>query len=341
MDIKQIGTLLKQTFDDWNGDKAPQQAAALAYYTIFSLAPLLVIAIAIAGLFFGRDGVEGQVFDQLKGFLGQSGAEAVQTMIKSASAPASGIVATIIGVVTLLFGAAGFFGQLQDSLNTIWEVKVKPNQPIMAIIKQRFFSFSMVLSTGFLLLVSLLLSAVLAAITGYFSGIISGADWVWELLNFVISLGITIGLFGLIFKYVPDVKIAWRDVWPGAILTGVLFSVGRFILAQYLGRGTFSSTYGAAGSLVVVLLWVYYSAQIMFFGAEFAQIFAKHRGSKIVPAENAQALPDSERAALGLGGAADEPSDTPTVVRKGGAIATLTGFVVGVVLGQRRSQKKE
>lgn len=349
MNAQNIWPLLKETYNEWNEDKAPRLAAALAYYTLFSLAPLLVIAIAVAGLVFGREAVEGQLFGQIRGFVGDTGASAIQEMIRGASNFSSGIVATIIGVVTLLLGAAGLFGQLQDALNTIWEVQPKPGQSFLAVVKQRFFSFSMVLGTGFLLLVSLVISTVLTAAVSYFQGLLPGSDILWQIFNFLVSFAITTGLFALIFKVVPDAEVGWEDVLAGAVVTALLFSIGRFALAYYLGRSSFSSTYGAAASLVIVLLWIYYSAQILFLGAEFTQVYARRHGSQIKPADNAIALPESTRLTQGMtrkqsaDGQQANPDrqPAPTIqatprVRQASKLTTVLGFLTGMVIGRRQ-----
>lgn len=298
--MQKIWTLLKETYTDWSEDKAPRLAAALAYYTVFSIAPLLVIIIAIAGLVFGQEAVQGQVVEQIRGLVCETGAEAIQTMIANASQPSSSIIATVLGIATLLFGASGLFGELQDALNTIWEVQPKPDQGILGTIKQRFFSFTMVLGTAFLLLVTLVISTALATLSAYFQNLLPGFEVIWQIVNQVVGFAISMLIFGLIFKVLPDAKVAWGDVWIGAFVTALLFSIGRFALAQYLGRGSFTSTYGAAASLVVVLLWVYYSAQILFIGAEFTQVYARIYGSKITPAENAVAITEEARAQQGI-----------------------------------------
>ncbi|GAB4207341.1 MAG: YihY/virulence factor BrkB family protein [Roseiflexaceae bacterium] len=365
MQSSDILPLIKGAFSDWNEDKAPRLAAAVAYYTVFSLAPLLVIVIAIAGLVFGEEAARGALSNQIEGLVGSTGAQAIEEMIKGASHRESGIIATVIGIVTLLFGASGLFGQLQDALNTIWEVQPKPGQGIVATLKQRFFSFTMVLGTGFLLLVSLVVSAALAGVVQYFQGFLPGADWIWQVVNFVIGLAVTTLLFALIFKIIPDAEIAWSDVWIGAAATAVLFSVGRLLLGLYLGRSSFGSTYGAAGSFVVLLIWIYYSAQILFLGAEFTQVYANRFGSRVKPSPNAVALTDQDRAQQGIprkeqveaavrerevgglerevGGA--DPGRVPapaasTPEREHGPVTTgLAGFIAGLLVGRRQRQK--
>ncbi|MCA1993844.1 MAG: YihY/virulence factor BrkB family protein, partial [Coleofasciculus sp. S288] len=229
------------------------------------------------------------------------GAIVIETAIENANKPSSnGGIASLISIVVLLFGASGVFAQLQDALNTVWEVQTKPGRGITTFLRKRVLSFSMVLGIGFLVMVSLLLSAALAGLSAYLSHLIPGVDWLWQILNFVLSFAIITLLFAMIYRFLPDVKIAWSDVWIGAIITALLFEIGKFLLGLYLGRGTFGSTYGAAGSLVIVLVWVYYSAQILFFGAEFTQVYAKHYGSRIVPDENAEPIPEEARAKQGM-----------------------------------------
>ncbi|MUG94665.1 YihY family inner membrane protein [Scytonema sp. UIC 10036] len=300
MNWKDIWPLLKETYQEWSNDKASRLAAALSYYTIFSIAPLLIIVIAIAGAVFGEEAARGAIKAQLQGLIGQSGAEVIQTAIENASQPQAGTVASLISIVVLIFGATGLFNELQDSLNTIWEVQPKPGRAVKTMVRQRFTSFAMVVAIGFLLLVSLVVSAVLAGIVGYFSHLLPGIDFIWQVINFILGFAITTILFGLIFKVLPDVKITWNDVLIGAALTSLLFSIGRYLLGQYLGNGSFGSTYGAAGSLVVILAWVNYAAQILFFGAEFTQVYARKYGSRIVPTENAIPLTENARRNQGL-----------------------------------------
>nr|WP_322112011.1 YihY/virulence factor BrkB family protein [Aerosakkonema funiforme] len=300
MNLKTIWGLLKETFDEWNEDKASRLAAALAYYTVFSIAPLLIIVIAIAGSVFGEEAARGQIVTEIQGLVGRSGAEVIETAIENANKPATGTIASIISIIALLFGASGVFGELQDALNTIWEVAPKPDLGVKGFIRKRFLSFAMVLVIGFLLLVSLIISAVLAGLNSYLSNLLPGIDFVWLLANFVISFGVTTLLFAMIYRFLPDVKIAWSDVWIGAAITSLLFSIGRFLLGMYLGNGSFGSTYGAAGSIVVILAWVYYAAQILFFGAEFTQVYARKYGSQIVPDKNAIPLTDEARRQQGI-----------------------------------------
>jgi membrane protein len=287
-------SLFKQTASEWMEDDAPSLGAALAYYTVFSLAPLMTIAIAIAGFFLGKEAAQGQIFDELRGLLGAEGGKAVEEMVQSANAqPTAGVVATIISVIMLLFGASGVFGQLQASLNAIWGVKAKPGRGVLGMIKDRLLSFGFILVVGFLLLVSLLLTAGMALMADWMGGLMPGSEALAYILNIVLSLSMITLLFATIFKFLPDAKIAWHDVWIGAFLTALLFTIGKFALGIYLGKSGVASSYGAAGSLIVLLLWVYYSSQILFFGAEFTQVYANRFGSRVAPADNAVAVQQS------------------------------------------------
>jgi membrane protein len=300
MKLKDLWGLLKETYQEWSEDKAPRLAAALSYYTIFSLAPLLVIVIAIAGLVFGQAAAQNRINVQIEGLIGQPGASAIQAMIASASNPRAGIIATVIGIVTLLLGAAGLFGQLQDSLNTIWEIQTKPEKGLGGLIKKRFLSFTMVLGIGFLLLVSLVITAALSALDNFTTQLFPGFELVFQVVNFLISFGVITLLFAMIYKILPDAKLGWRDVWLGAAVTALLFSIGKLLIGLYLGHASVTSSFGAAGSLVVVLLWIYYSAQILFFGAEFTQVYARRYGSGVVPEAGAIRLTEEQRAQQGM-----------------------------------------
>lgn len=284
---KTIWQIVKQTASDWSDDNAARLSAALAYYAILSIAPLLVLAVSVAGFVYGEDAARGQIASELASVVGPEAGEGIQTLLAHAQKPGEGLVGSIVGGLVLLFGASGVFGELQASMDTIWDVAPKPGRGIWGVVRQRFFSFSMVLGVAFLLLVSLVLSAVLSGIGGLFQDALPGGATLWEAINFVISLAVISGLFALIFKVVPDVEIGWRDVWIGAATTAVMFALGKFALGLYLGRASVASPYGAAGSFVVLVIWVYYAAQILFFGAEFTQVYARHRGSRIAPSHNA------------------------------------------------------
>ncbi len=275
--------LLKRTYIEWTADKGPRLGAALAYYTVFSLAPLLVIVIASAGLFFGQEAVQGQLMGQISGLLGKEGGEAVSSMIASAWKNDGGIFATVMGVLTLLFGATGVFIQLQDALDTIWGVKSTRSEGFLGFIKSRWLSLTMVLGIGFLLLVSLIVSAAISFIAPLSLNYLPFSGELLQLLNFCVSLLMTAGLFALMFKYLPNVAVQWRDVWMGALVSACLFAIGRHLIGIYLGRAAVSSSFGAAGSLVIILLWSYYSAQILLFGAEYTQVLSEYRGRRTNP----------------------------------------------------------
>jgi membrane protein len=288
MRLRIVFELLKDAFNGWSEDKAPRMGAALAYYTIFSLAPLLIIAIGIAGLIFGERAARGEIVGQIEGTIGSPAAQAIQEMLKDTHTSRTSVPATVIGLVVLLFGASGVFVELHDALNTIWKVEPKPGRALMTLVRERFLSFTVVLGTGFLLLVSLVISAALAAVSKFLTpDALPGGVYLWQALNALIALGFITLLFGLMYKLLPDVKIAWRDVWVGAFVSSLLFTVGKYLLGWYLGQGSTASSFGAAGSLVVVLIWVYYSAQILLFGAEFCRVYALKHGSSVVPADNA------------------------------------------------------
>ncbi len=293
--------LLKETASAWIDDKAPSRGAALAYYSMFAIAPIVVLTVSLAGLIYGADAASGRVAEQLQGTVGPEIAAAIESLVRSASNPASSTVAALVGLGVSLFGAATLFGELQDALNTMWRVAPRPGRPVLKIVRERAFCFAMVLAAGALLLASLVVTATLHAVAAYFGpGSLPGSVAAWQGLNWLVSLAFVTLLFALIFKVVPDVHIAWRDVWAGAALTGVLFTVGKYLLAVYLTRTGVASAYGAAGSLAVVLVWVYYSAQILLFGAEFTRAQARRRGSACAPARSAVPLTPEELARQGL-----------------------------------------
>lgn len=279
---------VKATFTDWLNDNAPLYGAAIAFYSIFSLAPLLIIVIGVAGLAFGREAVQGQILEQFGGLLGKDGATFVQEVVENASREESGILATVVGIVTLLLGATAVFNQLKVALNVIW--KVHPTGGggyIKTILVDRFLSFAMVQCIAFLLLVSLVISAALAALSKFLEGSVPGLGFLLELGNFVISFAVMTLLFATIYKLLPDARIAWSDVWIGSIATAVLFGIGKSLIGLYLGRSGVGSVYGAAGSAIVLLLWIYYSAQVFLLGAEFTRVYSCRWGSKIVSSSHA------------------------------------------------------
>ena len=286
-------TTLKQTGVQWSDDEAARLAASLALYTLLSIAPMLVIAVSVAGMVFGAEAARGQISHQISTIVGPEAGKAIEGLVANAQNPSSGILSSIVGTAVLIFGASGVFGELQSTLNRIWEVKPKPGRGIMGILRDRFLSFSMVMGVAFLLLVSLVASAALAGMTGYFQSVIP-LPGLWHIVDIVVGLALETVIFALMFKVVPDVQISWRDVWVGGLATAVAFSIGRIALAWYVGRSATESPFGAAGSLVALVVWVYYSAQILFLGAEFAQVYAARYGTRIVPSKNAVPLEEGE-----------------------------------------------
>jgi membrane protein len=276
---RQFFALLKLTFIQWSEDNAPRMGAALAYYTLFSLAPLLVIAIAIAGVVFGAPAVQGQVTGQIRGLVGEDSAKAIQTMIESAHKPTHSAIAAVIGALLLLLGASGVFTEMHDALNNIWQVDQTKRSGSWNFVKSHFLSVGMVLGVGFLLLVSLLISAVLAAAAKYFQGVLPIPATLLHAVDLLFSLLLITVLFAMIFKWLPDAKIAWNDVWVGAGITSLLFTVGKFLIGFYIGKSVSASAYGAAGSLVIVVAWIYYSALLLYFGAEFTRGYGTKLGS--------------------------------------------------------------
>lgn len=278
---KEVWTLLKETASEWSNHNAPRLGAALAYYTLLSIAPLLILLVAICSLVFEKNAAEHQLLAQVQDMVGPSAAKSLKAVLDNAHHTGSGIFASAIALITLLFGASGVFVELRDSLNTIWDAPPRPGSTWRDIVLQRLVSFGMVLALGFLLLVSLAMSTALAVITKFFEGYLPMKAAIWgEVANFIVPLIAISVLFALIFKFVPDVPVDWRDVVIGAIATAVLFQIGKALLALYLATAGVGSTYGAAGSLVAFVVWVYYSAQIFFFGAVFTQVYAKMFGSK-------------------------------------------------------------
>jgi membrane protein len=292
--LRQAGAVVRQAYNDWLQDRAPTLGAALAFYSILSIAPLLVIAVAIAALAFGQEAAHGRLLFELRGLLGEEGAGAVNEMLKHADKPAEGTLATVLGLVTLLFGASGVFGELQSAMNTIWKVPPRPHTGWMALVRQRFQSFAMVLGTGFLLLVSLILSAVIAGVGQIVGNVFPAVEPLLHLGSTLVTLIVASLLFAMIFKLLPDTPVAWRDVWVGALLTAALFTIGKTLIALYLGKSGLASAYGAAGSLVVLIVWTYYSAQILLFGAELTH--AMSASSVPSTASAADARPATARA---------------------------------------------
>lgn len=263
----------------WNKHNVPKLGAALSYYTIFSIAPLMIVVVAIIGFAFGRQAAQGQIMAQIQDMIGRDGAQAIQTVIANADQPKTGAIATILGLITLFLGASGVLTELRDSLNRIWEVKADSSGGLWRIVRDRLASFGMVLAIGFLLLVSLMLSAAIAAAGKFMGGLLPVPAIVLQLVNMVFSFIVIAALFALIYRFLPDDQIEWDDVAIGSLVTALLFTLGKFAIGLYLGKAGIGSAYGAAGSLVVVLAWVYYSAQIFFFGAEFTHVYSMRHGS--------------------------------------------------------------
>jgi membrane protein len=279
---KNIVQLLRTTFEEWQKDNAARLAASLAYYAMFSIAPLLVIAIGIAGLVLGREQAHGQLLAQLSEVVGPDAAEAIGSLVQNTNIQTASVLATVIGVFTLLMGATGVFGELQASLNEIWDVKPKAAKDfgagVLGLIKTRLVSLAMVLGIGLLLLITLIASAALAGLARRVLG--EEFATVGQVSNFLLSFAVTVIMFAALYRVLPDLKIAWRDVWVGAMFTALLFSIGRLLIGLYLGLSSGTSVFGAAASLVVLLIWIYYSAQIFFFGGEFTQVYARSRGTR-------------------------------------------------------------
>jgi len=281
--------LVKQTAQESLQDKAPQLGAALAYYTVFSLAPLILVLLSLVGVIFRHDaaGAWNKITQQMSYFLDPSAVQVVQSIAQKASQPGKSTLATIIGVALALFGASGVFGQLQDALNTIWGVKAKPGGGIWGFLRSRFLSFAMVGGVCFLLLVSLTLESVLKGFSHYVQSVLPGGIVVAMAVYLIFDFAVVILLFAMIFKFLPDAQIQWRDVWIGAVMTAILFGIGKWLLGFYLGSGAAGSAYGAASSLITLLLWVYYSSQILLFGGEFTQVYAQRAGRALKPSEYA------------------------------------------------------
>jgi membrane protein len=293
--FKTVFQLLNDTIRAFVAGDIVSQGAALSYYTFFAIAPLFVIALAIAGFWFGQDTARRELFGQLNQLLGKEGGDAIQSVVMAASDSKAGFWATFIAGGTLVVASTGVFVQLQNSLNKLWGVQQIQGKGLRNFVRHRLLSFAMVLGVGFLLLVSLICSAGLAALGNVIGDFITGKEILLKTLNFAISLGIITVLFTMIFKFLPDVKIAWRDVWLGGFITALLFNLGKILIGIYLGRSSLSSVYGTMGSLVILLLWVYYSAQILFFGAQFTYVFTHRFGVRPKPIRGVKIIPESAR----------------------------------------------
>jgi membrane protein len=286
MTLAGLWIVLKRALAGWWNDNVPHLGAALSYYTLFSLAPILIVAMSIAGLVFGAEAVRGEIVGQIDGLVGREGAFAVQAMLEGAAKPSSSVPATIIGVITFFIGATGAFLELQTALNAIWRVKPKASASFLrSLAIDRLISFGLVVGVGFLLLTSLLISAGLAALDKYMGQAFPGVAVLWQAANVLVSLGVITLLFAMIYKMLPDVDLAWSDVWIGALVTAGLFTLGKFLIGLYLGTSGLASSYGAAGSVIVLLVWVYYSSQIVLLGAEFTRAYVDQFGRRPPPSE--------------------------------------------------------
>jgi membrane protein len=286
--IRRAGAIVRGGLKGWWNDNVPRLGASLAYYTLFAIAPVIIVAIGIAGLVFGPEAVRGQIVHQVDDLIGLEGGRAVQALLQGASNHSAGVLATVIGSITFLLGATGAFLELQYALNTIWRVAPKATAGLRDFLVQRLVSFGLVVAIGFLLMVSLAVSAALAAFSGWLNASVPGMAFVWMAVNFVISIAVTTVLFALVYKVLPDVELDWPDVWIGALMTSVLFAIGKTVIGLYIGQSSTASSYGAAGSVVVLLLWVYYSAQIVLFGAELTRAYTATRRGAPKPVEYAK-----------------------------------------------------
>ncbi|TZF85752.1 YihY/virulence factor BrkB family protein (plasmid) [Pedobacter sp. BS3] len=294
--LKKIWALLLASFNGFTNDRGLKLSASLAYYTVFSLAPMLILIISLTSFFYGKDAIEGQVFSQLKAFVGDTAAAQIQDIIKNLQLSGKTNIALIAGIVTLVVGATGIFLEIQDSINIIWRVKAKPKRGWVKMLKNRFLSFSLIISLGFLLMVSLIINGIIVALQTklqyYFPDI---TILVVNGLNILVTFLVISFLFGIIFKFLPDVKISWKDVRTGAFFTAILFMIGRYGIGLYIESSGTTSVYGAAGSIIIILLWIYYTSAILYFGAEFTQVYAEQSGSRIEPADYAIHIEQIER----------------------------------------------
>ncbi|HEY3635982.1 MAG TPA: YihY/virulence factor BrkB family protein [Caldimonas sp.] len=344
--LKAWWSLVKSAVSAWLDDYAPSMGAALSYYTVFSLAPLLLLVISIAGLVFGEDAVRGELFAQLQGLMGADAAKAVQDLLASASKPSHGVVGTIVGVAVLGFGATTVFAELQDALDRIWRAPARKKGGPWSLLRARLLSFGMILGLAFLLMVSLILGAVISALGKWWGPLFGAREVLLQAVNLVVGFGLTTLVFAMIYKLMPRVRVRWHDVWLGALVTAGLFTVGKFLIGLYIGKSGIASGFGAAGSLVIVFVWVYYSAQIFLVGAEFTWVYARTLGSmrdvaspakvaseKAAPAGHAPtrggaAAPAKSTAALARAGAASDDGAAPRPVRK--RPATIRDLGAGV-----------
>ena len=292
-DLASVWKITLATFNGFLDDKGLKFSASLAYYTVFSLAPLMMLLIFILSIYFGHDAFEGKIYPELKGFVGAEAAAQIQSIVKSVQLGKS-VTAITIGIVTLFIGATGIFMEIQDSLNIIWRVKAKPKRGWVKMLTNRLLSFSLVIALGFLLTVSLIINGLLAALAGRLSRFLSHFNFVFNLIDLGITFLVIATLFGIIFKYLPDVKIRFKDVITGAVFTAILFMLGKYLIGIYIGTMKISSTYGAAGSIIIIFVWIYYTSALLYLGAEFTQVYAEFTGRKIEPADYAVAIEQKE-----------------------------------------------
>jgi membrane protein len=327
MNAKEVFALAKTAVNDFFDDYGPSMGAALAYYTVFSIAPLLLIVISVAGLVFGQEAARGEIVDQLQQLMGDQAARSVEQLIESVNQPSTGVLATVIGAGALLIGATTVFAELQNSLDRIWRAPAAQRKSgIWSLLRTRLLSFGLILGVGFLLIASLALSAALAALGKWWAPLFGGWDVLLQICNFLLGFALITLVFAMIYKFMPSVRIEWRDVWIGAAVTSLLFSIGKFLIGLYLGRSSVTSGYGAAGSLVVLLLWVYYSAQIFLIGAEFTGVYAHSHGSmkgRQRPSAAASLEPDAASAA-----AAREPAAAPAAAAAPASIPVQVAALV-------------
>ena len=310
--LKDLWLLLKDSAIAWDDDDIMGQGAALAYYTVFALSPLLILVIVLSSIGFGQEAASGHLVDQIRGLIGTEGAEFVQSLLTNAYRSDSSVLAAVISMIMVLLGASAVFVQLRSSLNAIWRVTHKPIGTIRRFLQARLFAFAVILGIGFLLLVSLMISAALAAVSDYLGRNILPLAGLVSVLDFMMSfVGITI-MFALMFKFIPDAIVKWGDVWVGAAVTSVLFAIGKLAIGLYLGNGAIGSTFGAASSLVIIMLWAFYSVQIVLYGAEFTRLYATRFGSGILPGANALRLVTPEAEIAGFTGS-DRSSGPPRI----------------------------
>ncbi|MDQ2734763.1 MAG: YihY/virulence factor BrkB family protein [Pseudomonadota bacterium] len=357
LDFSRWWSLIKQTGVEWLKDRAPSMGAALSYYTVFSLAPLLLLVISIAGLIFGHDAAQGALFAQLGTLMGDEAAKGVQALLASVSKPSEGIIGTVVGVAILLVGATTVFGELQDSLDLIWQAPEREGGGLWGLIRTRLLSFGMILGIAFLLMVSLVLGAVVAALGKWSGALFGGWEFLAQAMTFLLGFVMTTGVFAMIYKLLPRVDVRWHDVWIGAVVTSLLFNIGRFLIGLYIGKSGVASGFGAAGSIIVVFVWVYYSAQIFLLGAEFTWVYATEYGSrKNLPklkANDTKRTADSSKNVASPSPASSQPAsasaplsiDVPRVVNtehsagvliaKGAAIGVALRYVIPWLLRRR------